>query len=68
MKRGDLVKIRTIDDTLRELYSTSRRPPKVGVVVALRCREGYQWADVLVDGTIDAGVPESDLEVISEAR
>jgi len=68
MKPGDLVKIRTIDDTIRELYSASRRPPKVGVVVALRCREGYQWADVLVDGTIDAGVPESDLEVINEAR
>jgi len=68
MKPGDLVKIRTIDDTIRELYSASRRPPKVGVVVALRCREGYQWADVLVDGTIDVGVPESDLEVINEAR
>jgi hypothetical protein len=68
MKRGDLVRIRTIDDTLRELYSASRRPPKVGVVVALRCREGYQWADVLVNGTIDAGVPEYILEVINEAR
>jgi hypothetical protein len=68
MKRGDLVRIRTIDDTLRELYSASRRPPKVGVVVALRCQEGYQWADVLVDGTIDAGVPEYILEVIDEAR
>jgi len=68
MKRGDLVRIRTVDDTLRELYSASRRPPKVGVVVALRGQEGFQFADVLVDGTVDAGVPEYDLEVINEAR
>ena len=68
MKRGDLVRIRTVDDTLRELYNTGRRPPRIGVVVALRCREGFQWADVLVDGTVDARVPEYDLEVINEAR
>ena len=68
MKRGDLVRIRTIDDTLRELYRADRRPPRIGVVVALRCREGFQWADVLVDGTVDARVPEYDLEVINEAR
>jgi exosome complex RNA-binding protein Csl4 len=67
MKPGDLVRIRTIDDTLRELYNTSPRPPKVGVVVALRSRAGCQYADVLVDGTIDAGVPEYYLQVIDEA-
>lgn len=39
---GDLVRIHTIDDTLRELYSTSPRPPRVGVVVALRSRLGCQ--------------------------
>jgi len=69
MKPGDLVRIRTVDDTLRELYSTSPRASKVGVVVALHQIESFVvFADVLVNGAIDAGIPESHLTVINEAR
>lgn len=69
MKLGDLVMIRTVDDELRTLYNTGRRPPKIGVVVALRQTESFVvFADVLVNGTIDAGIPESHLEVVNEAR
>lgn len=68
MKPGDLVMIRTVDDELRALYNTGRRPPKIGVVVALRQHTDRAYADVLVNGTIDAGIPEYHLTVIDEAR
>ena len=69
MKLGDLVMIRTVDDELRALYNTGRRTPKIGVVVALRQTESFVvFADVLVNGTIDAGLSESHLTVINEAR
>lgn len=68
MKPGDLVMIRTVDDELRALYNTGHRPPKIGVVVALRQRAEFALADVLVNGTIDAGIPESHLTVINETR
>ena len=67
MKLGDLVMIRTVDDELRTLYNTGRRSPKIGVVVALRQTESFVvFADVLVNGIIDAGIPESHLTVIDE--